>query len=1722
MDVFGFCNRLIADYADYISSFIRIQDPRIDQHVQQSLDSGWLWPDPLIQLNPSFEAGNSIDELVREDLLHPMCSRIFRIRKSQSNPEGQSLLLYRHQSAAIRTARRGHNYVLTTGTGSGKSLAYIIPIVDHVLRSGSGRGIQAIVVYPMNALANSQEGELKKFLCYGFPDNRSPVTFARYTGQEKDEIRDQITRNPPDILLTNYVMLELILTRPYERRLIDAAKGLQFLVLDELHTYRGRQGADVAMLVRRTRESLQAESLKCIGTSATLAGPGTHEEQRAEVARVASLLFGADVLAEDVIGETVRRATRALHLDDPNDRSRLTARVAGETMPPSTDYEHFIEDPLSSWIETTFGIEPDDRNGRLRRATPKTITGESGGAHLLSKTLGLPEDRCRRAIEQGLLAGYETKQPETGFPVFAFKLHQFISRGDTVYGSLEPEEQRHITLQPQHYVPGSRHRVLLPLVFCRECGQEYYCVRKRSGQDGHVFEPRELLDRSEEDHSEPGFLYLNTKEPWPSTFDDLIERLPDDWLETRKGTVVIRKNIQEILPRAVTVTPEARVADGGLECHYLPAPFRLCLNCGVAYEARQRSDAAKLSSLALGGRSTATTILSLSAIQHLKREEYLEQRACKLLSFTDNRQDASLQAGHFNDFVEIGLLRSALYRAAKGAGPDGLEHDALAQRVFDALGLPIHLYASDPEVRYHNLEETKRALRDVLGYRLYRDLQRGWRITSPNLEQCGLLVMRYLSLDEVCADQTIWKRCHRVLANAGPPTRSQAATILLDYVRRELAIKVSYLTSEEQDRMKQRSSQRLTGPWAFDESERMEAAPALFPRGRQRGDYGGNIYLSPRGGFGQYLRRRTTFPDVPEQLKLVDSEVIARQLLEGLRKAGIVEIVEEPRGEDGVPGYQLVAGAMKWVASDGSRGYHDPIRVPRAPAKGMQANKFFVKFYQAAAAEMVGLHAREHTAQVPNEEREEREHSFREGRLPILYCSPTMELGVDIAELNVVNLRNVPPTPANYAQRSGRAGRSGQPALVFSYCSTGSSHDQYFFKRPALMVSGAVSPPQLDLANEDLVRAHVQAIWLAETRQDLGKSLRDILDVSGEAPSLALLDSVRVSVEDQGARDRAYQRARRTMDSIKNYLRQADWYSEDWLREIIQQVAHTFDVACQRWRGLYRSARNQYDTQTRISADVSRPQEERDRARRLRREAEAQLDLLAQSERAIQSDFYSYRYFASEGFLPGYSFPRLPLSAFIPGRRGMRGRDEYLSRPRFLAISEFGPRGIVYHEGSQYMIHKVILPAESEETLLTQAKQCEACGYFHPLGTDQVRDLCERCHQPLGSVMGNLFRLQNVSTKRRAKINSDEEERVRLGYELKTGVRFAEPGGRPSCRIANVEVDGQIVIRLSYGHAASLWRINLGWSRREDKNQQGFLLDLERGYWASNKEMEEDDEEDPMSPRRQRVIPYVEDRRNCLLVDTHDQLTGTQMASLEAALKVAIQVEFQLEDNELASEPLPSRDDRRLILLYESAEGGAGVLRRLLDDPQAMVQVAKRALEVCHFDPETGADQRRAPRSKEDCEAACYDCLMSYGNQREHRLLDRKTIQQLLLRLTTGTVEASPSEIPRAEHLQGLLQQTHSHLEKQWLQLLEERALHLPSEAQKRIAACQTKPDFFYQESQSAIYVDGPPHDFPERQDRDTQQTECMEDNGYTVIRFHHADDWVKKIERFPHVFGRI
>lgn len=1722
MDVFQLHRHVVDDYAAYTKSFIRISDDRIADAVHKEISDGLLWPEPLLQLNPSFAPGKKIDELVAEGILHADCGRIFRIKKNE-NDFGRDLRLHLHQEQAVRLAKANQSYVLTTGTGSGKSLSYIIPAVDYVLRTGSGAGIKAIVVYPMNALANSQREELDKFLTRGFQGQEPLVSFARYTGQEGEQERERILNHPPDILLTNYVMLELILTRIEERRLVEHAGRLRFLVFDELHTYRGRQGADVGMLIRRCREAFQSTSLRCVGTSATMTSSGDSKEQAQIVGEVATKIFGETISTENVIGETLRRSTAEFDFASAAVRSQLRRCVEDE-VEPTTDYGVFREMPLASWIEDTFGLKREDETDRLVRQIPQPIKGEGGAATKLSELTGCNPDKAELTIQRILYAGTACRDPETEYPpLFAFRLHQFITRGDTVWASLEREEVRTITLRGQQFVPGDRNKILLPMVFCRHCGHPYYRVdRPTHGQAGPVV-ARDEFARTVSDNVESGYLYLSSENPWPADAEAWVARVPEDWIEERRGARVIKRD--KPLPELMSLATTGESDPAGLGLAFVKAPFQFCLNpeCGVAYSARQRSDIGKLSTIGVDGRSTATTILALSTILKLRIDDTLEAQARKLLSFTDNRQDASLQAGHFNDFVEVSLIRSGLYRAMSRLGKEGVRYDELVHHVERSLNLPAALYANDPELRGPALEETRRALRSVLAYFLYRDLERGWRVTSPNLEQCGLLEFDYLAIDEVANDKETWEgsHSHAAFAAATPEQRKHVIRVLLDHLRRSLAIKEDSLNSNYQDRISEQSRQRLCEPWVIEESWDMVRAGIAWPRSRMDRERGEDVCISPQSNFGQFLRRPGVLPDLGQRLSLDDTGDIIVSLFRCLKPWGLVEEVRSAREGSQVPGYQIPSSIMIWKAGDGSKPMFDPLRVTRHSEAERKGNEYFIQLYKSFADMGSGLEGREHTAQVQADIRQEREEEFRKAELPILFCSPTMELGVDIAQLNVVNMRNVPPTPANYAQRSGRAGRSGQPAFVYTYCSGFSPHDQYYFKNPERMVAGAVTAPRLDLLNRDLVEAHIHAIWLSEARLDLGKTLAEkVLVVTEDELRLPLRDEVREKLADASAKLRAQQRAKRLLDSIGSELREAVWYRDDWLDDVLTRIPQRFDEACNRWRSLYRAAVQQRQLQNRIIGDHSRQQSDRERAKQLRAQAESQINLLTNPQNAFEGDFYSYRYFASEGFLPGYNFPRLPLSAFIPARRGRRGKDEFLSRPRFLAIAEYGPRAVIYHEGSRYRINKVNLAFDEETQELTEhlMKVCSDCGYGHDVKAGPI-DNCDNCGRALEPIdeLRDMVRLQNVTAKRADRITSDEEERQRVGYEIRTTFRFATVNGETDVRKAEIKVGDQLVATMRYGDATTIWRVNVGWRRRRRQREYGFLLDVERGYWATNADADDGDREDPMSRTRvKRVVPFVQDSRNALTFELESPQDVPFMATLQSALKQGIQHVFQLEPNELAVDPLPSLDERSILFFYEASEGGAGVLRQVAEEPRAIAEVAMAALELCHFDQATGED-----RGTKECAAACYDCLLEYGNQPDHRRIDRQLIASLLLDLARSTTEVSGSRRSRVDHLDELTRACDSETERRWLRRVYESQLRLPSHGQYLISACSTRPDFFYNDANTVIFIDGPHHDEPDQTAEDERITTSLINAGYLVIRFHHAADWNAIFDQYVDVFGQ-
>jgi hypothetical protein len=1024
LDIFHLRDEVINDYRQYIESFLKIRDDKVKTFVHQELERGELWPDPLVQLNPSYRDGADLPSLVAEGLLHPACDRYF--------PDYVSKYRFRlHQEQAFRLAQRQEPYVLTTGTGSGKSMTYVVPIIDDLLRNPGVQGVRAILVYPMNALINSQKGEFDKFLS---DVGGTHIRVERYTGQERLEEKTAIQQNPPQIILTNYMMLELMLSRNQEEKLV-ASPDLKLLVLDELHTYRGRQGADVAILIRKLRQRC-GQDLLCIGTSATMSTEGTRANRRQTVASVASKLFGIEVKADSVIDETLERT---IQRPMPTVAELRSAIAAG--LPPEHEQtkEGFQTHPLAAWLEMTFGLKEEE--GHLVRRTPISLTA---GAAQLANVTQVPAEVCKDMLRQMLLWGSRTKG-------VAFRLHQFVSQGGSVYATAEKREDRLLTLEGQYATTGDR--LLYPLVFCRECGQDYYLVRyDREKNRVDPLLPTALSNSMDDEDVQAGYITLHEPGLWADSESD---RLPDNWFkETKRQGRVPKKDYEAFIPQSLRVLPSGTVVSSlveGTGYWFMPKPFLTCLHCGVVHDKR-KNEFTKLSRLSSEGRSTATTLLCLSTVNRLRTSGAVSPEAQKVLSFTDNRQDASLQAGHFNDFVQTSLLRAALNAALQAQ--QKLTHQGLAQAVVEQMGLAQADYAKQVSEYGPGKRRNEEAFRNLIEYRLYEDLRKGWRIVQPNLEQCGLLAIEYEGLDNICGDIDFWrKHAHPLLLQASPAQRYQVVRAVLDQLRKDLVLDADLLQSQRIEQLQKEVRQAIKDPWCFDEYERLNEAHWASTSTAKTGK--GVVKLTPRSKIGRFLRSPQAWPWRSENLSEADYNLLIQTLVQALADAGYLL----QSGQD----VQLRIDAMVWTAQLVQHIPPDPLtskRLQGSEVTEIDVNQFFQEFYQRSGSSVHNMEGREHTGQVKTGDRQQREQDFRAGKLSSLFCSPTMELGIDISDLNVVHMRNVPPTPANYAQRGGRAGRSGQQALVMTYASVGSGHDQYFFKRPEQMVAGVVVPPK--------------------------------------------------------------------------------------------------------------------------------------------------------------------------------------------------------------------------------------------------------------------------------------------------------------------------------------------------------------------------------------------------------------------------------------------------------------------------------------------------------------------------------------------------------------------------------------------------------------------------------------------------------------------------------------
>ena len=1718
MDAFLTHQQVISNYRKYLTSFINISDDRISKEVADIFNSDGFIPEPLVQFNPSFQKGESLQDLLSKGEVTEELVKSFG-----------SYNLYKHQVEALRVGMSGKGFVVTSGTGSGKSLTYLATVFNSIFKQGKSKkkGVKAILVYPMNALINSQQGEIEKF-AENFKGD-FPITFAKYTGQEGQEHRDKVREDEPDIILTNYMMLELIMTRQSESWLRDSIKeNLQFLIFDEMHTYRGRQGSDVSLLVRRIK-SWSNSNFICIGTSATMSSDGTPIEKKLTVAKVASTIFGDTYNQEQIIGEYLETCT----LGKVGNSLELRKAIE-EGIDNSANEDDFINHPLTNWLEVEIALK--DNDGVLERGKPRTLKSIS---EVLKDITELSLEKINHTMVDLLKWTEQLNEKNrlngTRKSFLPFRFHQFISQTSTVSVTLESRETRVISIQPGRYVKGDGgEKLLYPILFSRYSGVDFICVKKDVSNQillprnpVEPIDPIKMADAKgenlrEEKFSE-GYLILDEGEDFWN--DDPIEIAPPEWLN--KDLTKFLPKYDWLMPKVVYFNSKGQYSSEAiypLKGYFIAVKLRIDPTAGIIYEDSKTSEGTKLMSLGNEGRSTATTIMSYSVIDTLfqQNEDKANQ---KLLSFTDNRQDASLQAGHFNDFLSSIRLRAALSVALKN-NPNGLDINSIAERVFDVLKLEEAAYAKDPSTnpRFPD-EENEKALKIYLLYRIIQDLKRGWRYTLPNLEQTALLKVEYKNLRKLCSYDDEFEKIP-FLDKLEAEKREEVLTQLLNFFRTNYSINHRYLLenrSETESLLKNKLDDKKL--WSLDHNEYLDAPTYMvsYHPGRSMQK---RIYFSTmasRSGIGKYMKRKMQEYGFGT-MKQDDYRVFIEQLCDKLVDVKILIKKEGLSGSNGkVNGYLLKSDFITWLPGDGEKVQLDETRINAYKTLEIKPNRFFQDLYNTDFSkynkEIIG---KEHTGQLSSSDRIDREEKFRKGEISTMFCSPTMELGIDIANLNIVHMRNVPPNPANYAQRSGRAGRSGQTAVVFTYCSAWSPHDQNYFKAAETMVAGSVVAPRIDLKNEELLTTHFNAYLLMELSiKELNSSVADMLDLTDEKNILVkkeILDSIENGLIHYKLK--WITSFKKVIESIEPELLSTWWFTDQWFELKANSFSKRFVESFNRWITLYKSANSMMNKAHLLLKDPTLKSDspQRQEAKVQYAVSQKQIGLLKNDSRSStnnESEFYIFRYLASEGFLPGYNFTRLPIRTFVGYKHNDQG--EYLSRPRAVALKEFGPHNTLYHNGSKYRINRMmVLDAEA---IQRKIKLSTDTGYAfiddeaELVNIDPITgaELKNGVNSEYKTTLIELSESEGVPQER---ISCIEEERNSSGYEIEEYFRY--PEGMASTKNLLIQKGGESLLNIIYGQSTELIKINRK-SRRSPK--ESFAIDKRNGKWLSQKDLEVQETMD----NKKDVMIFVRDTADTLYIQPLKalELSSEQTISLSYAIKRGAERLFQVEENEIGVRVMGKKDNPN-ILLFEASEGSLGILSQLIQEPQKLKELFVESYSCMHFDPLTLEETdlgKTLPK-------ASYQDLLSYYNQRDHELLNRYDIKEALEYLMTCDLSTVQGVNDRWKQYNFLLENydKSSATEKPLIEYLNKHNLAFPDKAQYNMEDFYISVDFVYntENGPTLVFCDGSVHDDELVKEDDGRKRNLLREAGYDIIEWHYTESIEDLVKRRKDIFRKV
>lgn len=1704
---------------------------------------------PYISLSRPFRTGAAVDDLISGGVFHPhMRQRI----------PGEITHLYGHQEEAVRAIHGRRTTLVSTGTGSGKTECFLYPVVSRCLElrdASEPPGVSAVLVYPMNALAEDQLGRLRGLLA------GTGISFGMYVGKTPQYERDvagvrlprgasradyhaalerarregrgetvypaeevcsremmRTAGQQPRILLTNVNQLELLLTRQQDVELFAGAR-LDFLVFDEAHTFSGAQGAETACLIRRLRRFVgrATDATTCIATSATIVDRENPNAARDFAAR----FFGVEAKQVVTVGEAYEaslwsspRSLPPVPAEDPN--VLLDAIVAAVDHPSDPDaavreaYRRLASEELAAgdWSEalhTALG-----QNELVYRIEELLVAPRA-----LSELPALLQPFAGRMVHEAeilawLALGAAARRDAR--PLLRPVVHGFIRGISGAVVSFAEDGNPVLWLAAEdevHASPPEEPKAHFPVTTCNTCGQHYFIAFLKDF-------------RFSKKNPEGG-----TATGMESVWEPLAEAQGGNRV-VLVDRVVGAEDDEDALER----TAPLYVCRSCGAAH--PATGSRCLHCGksaplvVLYAVRQKEDnpgyLSSCLSCSTGGRRwgvqyreparpvRATNVADV----HVLAQDIIQQAERKrLLVFCDNRQDAAFQAGWMKDHARRFRLR-ALMAEALSAGhssvgdvalylDDRLERDAALSR------------ALAPEVwevvrREGSGGRHEQERRKFLRIQVLREVTLSSK-QSLGLEPWGRMKVEYEGLDATWP----WIQEQSRLLRIPAETLRDGVAVLLDSLRRK--------------RLLFDPERGIFSRYWMEGDQEIQAGylPVMgAPQGtklrRDSGDDAKYVvqWLSEKGDTAVRLIARSwgvLASDIENFLESLFKALVDKGLLRPVTLKG-----SKDRALPGVTGvYQVDADALRMVKSHGvwrckSCRRRTTRATPKARCPGWRCDgtlEFVPEDPDNYDLQLLDqgytlLRPEEHTAMVPHDERERLENLFKGDSESVntFICTPTLELGVDIGQLDSILMRNVPPLPANYWQRAGRAGRRHRMAVNLTYCRS-VSHDRAYFNDPLKLLSGRVDPPAFNLRNPLMIAKHVHAAVITRLHQ----YVRDRARPEAERQHIARLldESLPQQVgaylfENAALRTSPYDftplatliDTNRT--DIESYV--ADVFRQGWpvadadvttaevLGECVRRMVPELEETVQRVRRRLRWAMEQIKRLNAVRERDGTLEPEEDSlfrrcdalvkrlkgiARRSRREAEG------------YDDSNTFGVLAAEGFLPGYGLETGSVlgTAEIPFYR--TGALQFaLPRPASVALREYVPGNLIYANGNRFVARR--FHRDVDEQRIEMPTFEVSTGRQAVLPTSQLGAMTG-----LDTTVLQTIAVCDVDLVHQSHISDDEELRFQLGVTI-FGLELGQHGGGTAYQWGTQALHHRRAVRFR--------QVNVGANVAITRFQRfGYPICTVCGQSVS-----------PLSSDRQREEFDTQHKERCgraaAAVGFYTDVAADALSlpacddhvmaySVTEALRMAATQVLDMHADDLQILVIGHIDREQVdAYLWDPMPGGSGLIDQLIARFPDVVDAAVAIVTDC-----PGA-----------CEKSCVDCLQTFRNSFYHKHLDRHLVRE---RLRTWGREMGVSHpiIPVQQQLTATPSELPVNAAERKLQALLKAAGFPDGERGEQIklhiSLGTTTPDVTYRmdfhgaDEGVVVYLDGLSaglHGNPATAARDKEIRDWLRNNGYEVI----------------------